>query len=62
MSRNRYVIRALERLLENETRWSARFLKELAAARADDEARQALGEMVAVVGAKRIRKAASPGS
>lgn len=49
MSRNRYIIRALERTLETETRWSNRFVEELAAARSDDEGRRALEELRAVV-------------
>ena len=57
MSRNRYVIRALERSLATETRWSARFVEELATARSDDEGRQALEELVAVVATSRTRKA-----
>ncbi len=57
MSRNRYIIRALGRALESETRWSARFVEELAAAGSDDEGRQALEELAAAVAANRTRKA-----
>ena len=42
MSRNRYIVRALERALANETQWSAEFVDELAAARADVGGRRAL--------------------
>ena len=35
MSRNRYIIRALERALVTETQWSVGFIEELAAARAE---------------------------
>jgi predicted transcriptional regulator len=57
MSRNRYVIRALERALETETRWTARFVEEIERARSDDEGRQALEELVTVIAANRSRKA-----
>ena len=57
VSRNRYILRALERALEAETRWSSRFVEELAAARSDDQGRRALEEMVAAVAANRTRKA-----
>jgi len=57
LSRNRYIIRALENAIEAETQWSPRFLETLDAARADDEGRQALAEMVAAIGANRTRKA-----
>ncbi len=57
MSRNRYIIRALKRILETETCWSARFVEELAEARSDDEARAALTDLVAGVAANRTRKA-----
>ncbi len=56
LSRNRYIIRALERTLESETRWSVRFAEELAAAHSDDEARRTLEEVVAVIATNRTRK------
>ena len=56
MSRNRYVIRALERSLASETAWSTDFVEELASARADGEGRRALEELRAVVAAGRTRK------
>ena len=56
MSRNRYIIRALERAVESETRWSSRFVEELAAAREDVDAREAMSELRAVVAANRTRK------
>ncbi len=56
VSRNRYIIRALERIIESETRWSPRFVDELAAARSDDESREALQELVTVVARNRTRK------
>lgn len=56
MSRNRYIIRALERALATETGWSTEFVEELAAARADVEGRRALEELRGVVAASRTRK------
>jgi hypothetical protein len=57
VSRNRYIVRALERSLDTETRWSARFVESLAEARSDEEARLALEETMAAVAAHRTRKA-----
>ncbi len=57
MSRNRYIIRAIERTLDAETRWSPRFVEEIAAARSDQEGRQVLEGMRAAIAAKRTRKA-----
>lgn len=57
MSRNRYIIRALEWILQTETRWSPRFMDELAAARSDTEARAELEDLVSNVAASRTRKA-----
>jgi metal-responsive CopG/Arc/MetJ family transcriptional regulator len=57
LSRDRYIIRILERALATETRWSDRFVEELAAARSDDEAREALEELVSIVAENRNRKA-----
>ena len=56
MSRNRYVIRALERSLASETQWSPRFVGELEAARSDEEGREALAELRGVLVANRTRK------
>ena len=56
MSRNRYIIRALERALATETGWSARFVDELTSARADVEGRRALEDLRAAVTANRTRK------
>ena len=55
MSRNRYIINALEQALASETAWSARFVDELAAARADD-AGAALEDLRSAVAARRTRK------
>lgn len=56
MSRNRYIIRALKSALDSETRWSPRFVAELEAARLDEEGREALEEMRAVLSKSRTRK------
>ena len=56
MSRNRYVVRALERALATETQWSATFVGELTAARGDVEGQRALEQVRAAVTANRTRK------
>lgn len=56
MSRNRYIIRALERTLATETEWSSGFVKELAAAHADVEGDRALEDLRAAIAAGRTRK------
>ena len=55
MSRNRYIINALERALATETAWSTRFVEEMAAARAD-AASAALEDLRGAVAARRTRK------
>jgi metal-responsive CopG/Arc/MetJ family transcriptional regulator len=57
MSRNRYIIRALERALHEEEGWSPRFLDTLAAAAEDREGQEAVEEMRAAIAASRTRKA-----
>ena len=57
MSRNRYIIRALERIVQNETQWSPRFVEALEVARSDEEGQQAMEELRAQVSANRTRKA-----
>jgi predicted transcriptional regulator len=56
MSRNRYIIRALEQMVDAETRWSSRFVEELETARSDEEGREALEELISVVSSSRTRK------
>ncbi len=56
VSRNRYIVRALESVVTTETRWSAAFVAELEAARADSEGRAALADLRAAVAAGRTRK------
>jgi hypothetical protein len=55
MSRNQYVRRALERMVETETAWSSRFLEVLDEAAADHDGRDAVGEMMKAI-ARRSRK------
>lgn len=57
ISRNRYIIQALQQAIEGETRWSSRFVEELTAARSDDEGRRALEELATTIAANRNRKA-----
>lgn len=56
MSRNRYVIRALERSLREEEGWSPRFLDALVDAAEDREGRTAVEEMRAAIAGNRTRK------
>jgi predicted transcriptional regulator len=56
LSRNRYILRALERAVEEETAWSPELRKELAAASEDPESRRALEELRAAITANRTRK------
>ncbi len=56
ISRNRYIVRALERAVESETAWSPRLVEELAAARDDPEGQRAMEELVRVVAANRTCK------
>ncbi len=56
VSRNRYIVRALERAVAVETRWSAAFVAELAAARAASAGRPAHADQRPAVAAGRTRK------
>lgn len=60
LSRNRYIRRALERALADETRWGARFRQELAAAQEDGDGRQELEELRRAVAIQRTRKPPPP--
>ncbi len=55
VSRNRYIIKALEQAVKTETCWSPRFVETLAEARCDDEGRETLEEMTAAIAASRSR-------
>lgn len=56
MSRNRYIIRALERAVDSDVGWSARFIGELKAAQSDHEGRKVLEDMVEAISVRRTRK------
>ncbi len=55
VSRNQYVRRALERMIEDETRWSGDFLEALEEAAADKQAQTAVDEMMRAI-SRRTRK------
>ena len=55
VSRNQYVRRALERMIEKETIWSGRFLEALDEAAADTDGHVAIDEMMQAI-ARRSRK------
>ena len=46
VSRNQYIRRALERMVESETRWSGGFLGELERAAEDEDSHAAIDEMM----------------
>ena len=55
LSRNQYIRRALERMIERETSWSGGFLDALDQAAADKESHAAIDEMMRII-ARRSRK------
>ncbi len=55
VSRNQYIRRALERMIEDETRWSGDFLEALDEAAADKQAQTAVDEMMRAI-SRRTRK------
>jgi predicted transcriptional regulator len=55
VSRNQYVRRALERMIEKETTWSRRFLDTLDEAAADRESYETLDQMAQAI-SRRSRK------
>lgn len=56
MSRNRYIVRALERSLAADTEWGADFVEMLEAARADTRSHELVDEMFRAIVANRTRK------
>lgn len=56
MSRNLYIRRALERAVEDETRWSPAFLRMIAEAAEDAEGAEAVDEMRRAIATRRTRK------
>jgi predicted transcriptional regulator len=57
VSRNQYVRRALERAVEEETRWSPSFLAALDRSAEDSETQKAVAEMMGAI-SRRSRKRA----
>jgi hypothetical protein len=55
VSRNQYIRRALERMIEDETRWSSAFLDSLDEAAVDKQAQTAVDEMMRAI-SRRTRK------
>ena len=55
VSRNQYIRRALERMIEHETGWSQDFLGELEKAAGDKDSREAVDEMMRAI-SRRSRK------
>ena len=53
ISRNRYVIQALERAIAEETEWSPQFLEALADAAKDTDSHEAVDEMMRVIRSER---------
>jgi metal-responsive CopG/Arc/MetJ family transcriptional regulator len=56
ISRNRYIIGALEKATEEEASWSPPFLETLAEAAADRESHAAIDELMHVISSSRSRK------
>ncbi len=55
VSRNQYIRRALERMIEDETRWSRDFLGELEKAAEDKDSHEAVDGMMRAI-SRRSRK------
>jgi metal-responsive CopG/Arc/MetJ family transcriptional regulator len=58
VSRNRFILLALEKALESDERWSQRFLGTLAAAREDVEGQKLVDEAQRAIAGRRTRKQA----
>lgn len=56
LTRNRYIVQALERSLRSDTAWSPAFVEELRAAGRDRELQRTLAEMRAAIKANRKSK------
>lgn len=56
MSRNRYIITALENAIAGEAAWSPPFLDALVKAAGDRDGHQALDQMMAAIASERTRK------
>ena len=56
ISRNRYIARALERSIEEESQWSPRLVEALEEGKRDAEGRDAVEEMMSAIRARRSSK------
>ena len=56
LSRNRYIVTALERAVEQETAWSPRFLETVREAHADTESHSEIDQMMRHITSRRTRK------
>jgi predicted transcriptional regulator len=56
ISRNRYIVRALEDAVEGETGWSQSFLDMMADAARDTESHEAVDEMMRAISSRRTSK------
>lgn len=58
VSRNRYIVLALTKAIEEETRWSPRFLKAITEAAKDLDSHRAIDDMMRAITGRRSRKRA----
>jgi predicted transcriptional regulator len=56
ISRNRFIARALERTIEEQTEWSPRFIEVLEHGKGDAQDRKAVDEMMGAIRSRRSRK------
>lgn len=56
ISRNRYIVQALENAIQEETAWSQQFLNALSEAAADTESHEAVEDMMSAITRRRSRK------
>ena len=56
VSRNRFIIRALEKAIDEQTAWSPGFLQVLDAAAEDTDSHDTIDEIIEAIAAKRTRK------
>lgn len=60
VSRNRFVVDALRRALDDDDQWSPKFLRTIDRFEADDDVRRAVDEMLEAVQARRVSKRRPP--
>jgi predicted transcriptional regulator len=56
ISRNRYIMGALEKAVHEETSWSPRFLEALSEASTDTDSHEAVAAMMKAITSRRSRK------